>query len=128
MMKRLIAPIFFCMLVLFSCTKDQLETELPPEPVDTTSVVDTTAAADTCKFTDHIKPIIDLNCAFSGCHDGSNAPGDFSSYSEIKSRVDNGFFETKVLSSSKDMPPSGALSQADRDLIQCWLDNGAVDN
>jgi len=29
---------------------------------------------------------------------------------------------------SQDMPPSGPLSQTDRDLIQCWLDNGATNN
>ena len=127
MMKRLIAPICFCVLLVFSCTKDKLEIEAPPEPVDTTTVSDTdTVVVDTCKFTTHIQPIIDANCV--GCHGSGSSDGDFTSYSGIFAKIDNsGPFENRVLI-LKDMPMGGSLTQSEIDLIQCWLDNGAENN
>ena len=131
MIKRLIAPVLFCCMILFSCTADKLELEPPPEPIDTTVVpVDTsdTVICNTCKFAEHIQPIIDLNCAFTGCHASGFGSGDFTAHSGILDKIDNnGPFDTRALI-NQDMPPSGPLSQADRDLIQCWLDNGALDN
>jgi len=131
--KKLIVPIAFCCMILFSCTADKLELE--PSPIviiDTVGVNDTTTTdtlgADTCKFSTHIQPIINQNCALAGCHSTGFGSGDFSSYSGLFAKIDNnGPFESRVLI-VQDMPPGGSLSVSDRDLIQCWLDNGATNN
>ena len=126
--KRLIVPVAFCCMILFSCTADKLELEPPPVVIiDTGGVTDTTAT-DTCKFSTHIQPIINQNCALAGCHSTGFGSGDFTSYSGLFAKIDNnGPFESRVLI-VQDMPPSGSLSVSNRDLIQCWLDNGATNN
>lgn len=131
MTKRLFAPVLLCAVLLYSCTADKIELENGVVPVDTTSVdtTDTIAAVDTCNFSTYVQPIINDNCAFSGCHGSGSANGDFTNYGGIKAKVDdNGKFEKRVIIDS-DMPPSSGLSsQAEKDLIQCWLDNGAPNN
>ena len=131
--KKLIVPVAFCCMILFSCTADKLELEPPPIVIiDTGEVTDTTTidttVTDTCKYSTHIQPIINQNRAFAGCHSTGFGSGDFTAYSGLFAKIDNGGpFESRVLI-SQDMPPSGPLSQTDRDLIQCWLDNGATNN
>ena len=131
--KRLIVPVAFCCMTLFSCTADKLELETPPLVIiDSGGVTDTTTidstGTDTCKYSTHIQPIINQNCAFAGCHSTGFGSGDFTAYSGLFAKIDNGGpFENRVLI-LQDMPPGGPLSVSDRDLIQCWLDNGAINN
>lgn len=71
-------------------------------------------------------PLLLAQCTFSGCHNGDN--GSDRNWTEkediiakaqgIKSRTRNG-----------SMPRSpGVLTQAEIDLIACWVDDGAKDN
>lgn len=71
-----------------------------------------------------IMPIITANCAISSCHvpgtareDLSTASGVISNASSVNSRVQSG-----------SMPPSGSLSQANMDLIECWFNDGGLNN
>ena len=69
-----------------------------------------------------IKAIIDNNCTGGLCHDNGSSKGDFTSYSGLKTVIDNGKFETEVLV-NQSMPRNGNLSQEEIDAIQCWMEN-----
>lgn len=79
-------------------------------------------------FADNVKPILDGNCSISGCHvAGGSGPGLFENYDQVKSFVDNGRLEERVLV-QRNMPPSGALTDCQLQLIQTWIDDGAPNN
>ncbi|QSE96619.1 hypothetical protein [Fulvivirga lutea] len=74
-----------------------------------------------------VKEIIQANCVLSQCHDGSRASlPDYSELSNVQSRAD----AIKSRTQSGNMPPASRpdLSQAEIDLIACWVDDGALDN
>lgn len=107
-----------CLVVITSCGKNKPEPAPQPQPAG-------------CKptYTTDIKAIVDAKCAVSGCHDGSANIVNLSSYTPLKERADNGrirsyIFELKI------MPPASAtqLTDAEKDIIKCWLDNGAPEN
>lgn len=106
-------------LLLFfaSCTKDKKPAPVAPvaSDCDSTKIL----------FCNEIKSIINSNCATSGCHiSGGNGPGDFSTYSGIKEKADNGTLRLRVLE-MRNMPPSQPLSASDTTLISKWLSEGA---
>jgi hypothetical protein len=78
-------------------------------------------------FASDIKPIITTKCAISGCHNGGQSPN-LSAYSGVKSNT------ARILSeiSGKSMPPSnspaGSLTQQQINQINCWVNDGALDN
>ena len=74
-----------------------------------------------------IKPIIDTNCAISGCHVPGTGEPDFTTYTGVKKAVDNGSIEDRVIV-RKDMPPAGPLSSCNIAKIQAWIDKGAPAN
>lgn len=110
------------------CNKKKPE-EQRPEVCDTISP---TYEADA-------KAIIDLTCAYSGCHaSGGSAPGDYTTYDGMKAYLDNGSFKDRVVTEadndSKRMPPVYAtngpteLTQEQFDILQCWLLDGYPEN
>lgn len=72
-----------------------------------------------------VMPIINANCAVSGCHDGKSGIPDWSdtenviqSASLIKQRTQN-----------KTMPPAGrSITDDEIQTIACWVNDGAKDN
>lgn len=71
-----------------------------------------------------IVPIIQSNCAVSGCHDGSQSPN-LSTKANIIDRAERIMART----GAKTMPPNGeTISQANIDEIACWVNDGALDN
>lgn len=114
--------LFLSLVVFVSCDKKIAKIAPPSAPV-------TASFCDSIKYTKYIKPIITKNCAYSGCHISGFSYGDFTSYSGVKLKVDNSLFKTRVFDSPLNpMPPSGQLSQSQRDSIKCWLDKGAPNN
>ena len=78
-------------------------------------------------YSQNIAPLIQIHCALSGCHNGdSTSVGNFKLYEELKTRVDNGQFETRVIL-SKSMPPftRPPLSEEDFATLKCWFEGGA---
>lgn len=86
-----------------------------------------------------VQPIVAATCSYSGCHSGGTSANaflpqesnDYTSYTAIKSSLDNGKFKLRALV-NKDMPnamfvPAGqptALTQEQLDILQCWADAG----
>lgn len=84
-----------------------------------------------------VSSIITANCAVSGCHNSATAQSnvDCSSYASlagagnltnILTTTSNGFQDRVLV--QQNMPPSGPLSQADRELLQKWVDNNYAEN
>jgi hypothetical protein len=74
-------------------------------------------------FSASIKPIIETNCAISGCHDGSGNI-DYNNFDNIKLNPS----DIKSRTQSGDMPRNGTLTAAEIDMIACWVDDGALNN
>jgi hypothetical protein len=77
----------------------------------------------------NIKPIMDANCATSGCHSASKkAAGiDLSSYGATKAYSSNDKFIKSIqhISGTEAMPKGGSkLSEENIKLIYCWTNNG----
>lgn len=74
-------------------------------------------------FSEKIAPIIESNCAITGCHNGTQFP-DFRSFSNIQ----NNAARIKTQTVTRTMPLEGSLTQAQINDIVCWVDDGAPDN
>lgn len=75
-------------------------------------------------YTTQIKPILQTNCIKSGCHDGGGSLPNWSNLSTVQARAAT--IKAKVLDGS--MPKDGTLTQSQKDLIACWVDDGALNN
>lgn len=75
------------------------------------------------KFSSSISAIIANNCATSGCHNGSQSP-DLSSFNGIQANA----AAIKTATANGNMPKNGSLSQAQKDAIACWVNDGAPNN
>lgn len=71
-----------------------------------------------------IEPIVQSNCAIPNCHVSGGRSPNLSSKTSILNNAS--FIRSEVV--SKSMPRGRTLSQAQIDLIRCWVDNGAQDN
>lgn len=70
-----------------------------------------------------VSPIIETNCAVSGCHSGSQAP-DLRNFDNIQANASS--IKSAVVSGR--MPKEGSLTQSEIDAIACWVDDGAPNN
>lgn len=77
-------------------------------------------------WTGDIKPIIDTNCAISGCHVSGNQIPDWSNPINVQNNATN----IKTRTSNGSMPPAGQprLTQEQISKIACWVDDGAKSN
>ena len=105
-------------ILTFGCYYDN-EEELYPDgaPCDLENIT----------YLNDIKPIIDNNCAISGCHVTGTRRKDLTTYQGLKDVVDDGRLIERVII-RKDMPPSQPLSQCERNKIQKWINEGALEN
>jgi len=79
-------------------------------------------------FSNDIMPIIQGNCATTGCHvQGGTGSGIFVNYNGVMEKVNNGSFEKRVLV-DKNMPPAAPLSDCQQSMIRAWLNAGAPNN
>lgn len=101
--------------LLLSCGKEEIET------FDCTGLTPT--------YTEDIKSIIDANCATSGCHNASTQANgiNLSTYALVVSESNKARFLGAIqqVSGYDPMPKDRAkLSDANIQLISCWLENG----
>ena len=116
-MKKTTIFILF-ILALYSCYNDNEEELYGPVSCDVSNVT----------YSNQVIAIINSSCATTGCHvTGGTGPGNFMSYNDLKATIDNGTFENRVLI-QKTMPPSTPLSDCDLQILQTWLDEGALQN
>ena len=121
-MKKLIslATLFVVItLVLFACSKGSSSGGSGGNTNVDCSVVPKTYSAD-------VSPIISTRCAISGCHAAGsfNGPGELINYQEIF----NSRTSIRSAIASGLMPQGSSLTQAQRNSITCWIDNGAPNN
>ena len=112
-------------ILMASCT------HLPPVP----PVPDPPCDPGIVYFTNEILPMIQSNCAMSGCHSSSNpADGiDLSSYAGIRSEVragnpDESELYQVLFESGEDLmppPPMAPLTDAQKERIRLWILQGA---
>lgn len=82
----------------------------------------------TVSFSADIMPLIQTECAISGCHvQGGAGSGIFDNYQNVKAKVDNGSLSNRVIV-QRDMPPSGPLSNCQIAYIEEWIKQGAPNN
>jgi len=74
-------------------------------------------------YSTSIDTIIETNCVVSGCHNGSQFP-DFRNFNNIQMNA----AQIKTLTGNRTMPDEGSLTQAEIDMIACWVDDGALAN
>ncbi len=128
-MYKTILVLFFGVILLSSCShKDDV---VPFARVD----IDTACDPNTVYFVNDVQPIINSSCAYNGCHDVvTHADGiDLSSYSSIMSdgeiiagNPNNSEFYEEI--EKGEMPPNGALSSSQQQLIHDWILQGAKNN
>ncbi|HCM77523.1 MAG TPA: hypothetical protein DIS90_14160 [Cytophagales bacterium] len=76
-------------------------------------------------FASQIQPIIATKCAISGCHNGdSGASRNWTVFSNVQANAAS----IKTRTGDRSMPQTGSLTQAQIDLIACWVDDGAKNN
>lgn len=77
-------------------------------------------------YATQIQPIFDVSCNSANCHGAGNGSRSFT----VFSNVFNLRSSIKIRTANRSMPPSGSpsLTQAQIDLIGCWVDDGALNN
>ena len=120
-MKLVSGKILLALIIIFSvsCTRDQIS-EVESE------------CGEEVSYEEQIKPIIDISCAYAGCH-GGGAPGNFSTYDGISDYIGGKLIGRRVLI-ERSMPPNYAiigpvrLSDEELELFQCWVQAGYPEN
>lgn len=80
-------------------------------------------------YNSQIKPILDVNCIKSGCHNGDNgSERNWSVFSNVQAKAQNIKTRTGNGTMPADQVGTGGLPQSQRDLIACWVDDGALNN
>lgn len=83
------------------------------------------------RYSTTIRPIIEANCAISGCHvQGGEGNGDFTTYTALRAKVDGGQLLPSINQESNAvaMPPNGKLSDCEIAKITLWVQQGAPQN
>ena len=75
-------------------------------------------------WSNDILPIMEKNCAITGCHNGVSRSNNFKEYASVKSFAAS----VKTKTQDRSMPFDGSLTQNQIDLIECWVDDGALQN
>lgn len=115
-----IGAVLLGIVLLTSCTKDNV-TEYNTLSTD---------CQDTISFAAKIQPLVQQNCATSGCHDATASAGyEFSSHAQISANASI-MLSTMRWEQGVTAMPQGAPQLADS-LIQqfsCWIQQGKLDN
>lgn len=75
-------------------------------------------------YSTSVQQIIQSNCNLSGCHDGSNSLPNFTNFNELKASAGT----VKSFTQSGFMPRGRTLTEAEKQAIACWVDDGALNN
>ena len=119
MKKVMIATTGIVMIIVVSCSKGGNGNSGVME-----SPIDCSGAAKS--FATDVNPIIQASCTNAGCHNAgsNNGPGPLLSYQQIF----NARISIRPAVASGLMPQNSKLSDAQKNAILCWIDNGAPNN
>lgn len=78
-------------------------------------------------LTSNIKPIIDANCATNNCHVSGGTAFSLELKSEIRTNATR-IKSAAVVNNTMPRDDPGGLSINNKNLISCWVDDGALDN
>lgn len=145
-MKKIEYILLLLVVVLMSCQHEPLYTSIDDgsntdgngNTSGNTNTVDD-CDPDTVYFVNDVLPIIQSNCAISGCHGGGSAQDgvELSDYSGIMQQVSAGnasnsdLFEVITDSDPDNVmppPPNSTLTAAQITMIQTWINQGASNN
>ncbi len=123
-MLRLISICFIITLSFTACYYDKADKLYP-----------NASACDTAGMTyiTHVKPIIKTNCLDKGCHTTAN-PTDsiiLETYANVKSIATSGKLINALkytAGGSKNMPPTGKLSDCEIQRVDAWIKRGSPEN
>ena len=117
MKKRLFPLMGLIVLVSVSCTKDKTPIEVKECP-------------EVISFATQIKPVIELNCSTSGCHDASGSGGYvFLTYNDILLHADNILKAIRHDSGTNPMPlGADKLPDSIAQQMNCWITQGKLNN
>jgi hypothetical protein len=117
MIKKVVVTLTVSIGLFIGCTSDKEEL-LNASGNDCTGI--------NSSFSTKVFPIIQTNCAVSGCHESgsTNGPGALTSFAQIS----NASTAIKAAVRSGLMPQGGSLSAGDIKIISCWVDSGAPNN
>ena len=105
--------------ILFSCT--------PGLSVEEDNLEDISCyIPDTVYFKNDVEPLIISKCSGGACHGIASVNGDYSSYNGIISDAISGKISHQIISGN--MPLGDSLSPAQKQVILCWIAQGALDN
>lgn len=108
--------IFFTIQVIISCTYENEE--------ELFEIVDPGSELEEISLSNDIIPIINADCAISGCHvAGVQFPNLM-----LKANIISSASSTKSRTQSGNMPKGRSLSLVEKNLIKNWVDQGAKDN
>ncbi len=109
------------LMIAFSCTSDSEDQVPTPPPVSKA------CEGSTASLVTDIMPILQQNCAVSGCHVSGTGRPNFTN----KATVIQFASQIRTNTQSGVMPPATSgksLTAAEKTLISCWVSNGAKDN
>jgi len=110
-MKGLLLIILITAVLQFSCKKSETK-------ATTSSSAYTPSCVSTKSFSTDVLPLINASCNISGCHNN------YSNYAQINAGKVS--IRSRVLNGS--MPQNATFSNAQKDVIICWIDAGALNN
>lgn len=133
-MKRILYLFLICNMLIMSCVHDSLYVPVEEEDV---VIVDDECDPDLVYFVNDVLPIIQSNCAISGCHGGGSAQDgvELSSYENIIQHVNSGnAFDSDIYEAITDSdpdnimppPPNSPLTNEQIEIIRNWIDQGAT--
>ena len=123
-MNKLLIVSILCVVCATSCKTDDAESLYPNKP--TCDTVNMKYAAD-------IQPIIQVNCLNKGCHTTGNPSGGYKydNYNNFILTIPNDRLLNSlkyITGGSKNMPPTGKLSDCDISKVEAWIRSGYPNN
>lgn len=120
MLIRLTKGLFFIyalLVVLYSCSENDPVVEKEASACEILNV----------SYAEDILPVVKSGCSNIGCHVENFSFGNFLNYEDLKTAADNGSLWLQV-GVTRNMPPTNTLYEEDIINIQCWIENGALNN
>lgn len=117
--------LFTISLLLFNCSSSGDEPMSQPNNPDP----DPDPNSSSITYNANVRAIINNNC--TSCHGDpttNSAPMSLITYTQVKGAVETRGLINRINDTDNPMPQNGLMSQANRDLIQQWVNDGLLEN